>query len=251
MNYRRALNRIGQEIGQRDLSDLKFACRDVIDESRREHIHAARDLFIALEERNLLSHDKLDYLARRLSDIGRAQLLSHFEAFGFQVPDLSRPPVSGSPTSDTETDAAESSFTKCLLTISQKLNSDEVDRLAFAWCNHYLNRTVDQIFSANQLFTLMNQRLVLTPNNLQVLYIELSEMGRQDLCKIIEEYYQTMGINQQPYNSTIPHTPSPTPSNFSNRGNREGKRSYGSCIYKKIPLLWNTIYNMDINMHEE
>ena len=245
MNFRRALNRIGQEIGQRDLSDLKFACRDAIDESRREHIHAARDLFIALEERNLLSQDKLDYLARRLSDIGRAQLLSHFEAFGFHVPDLSCPPASGSPTNDTETDAAESPFTKCLLTISQKLNSDEVDRLAFSWCNHYLNRTVDQIFSANQLFTLMNQRLVITPDNLQVLYIELSEMGRQDLCKIIEEYYHTMGINQHPYNSTIQHAPSPTPSNFSSRGSREGKRLYSSCIYNKIPLLWSTTYNLE------
>ena len=212
MNYKRALLRMGQEIGQRDLENLKFGCRDAIPESRREHIHAARDLFSALEEKGLLSPEKLDYLARQMVDIGRPGLLSHLEAFGFTIPDLHRA------LSPTEADSSsETPFTRCLLQISQKLLAEEVDRLAFAWCGNFLMISPDKIYSANQLFNLMNQRMIIKPDNMQVLYIELNEMGRQDLCKMIEDYYHTVGMSHQPYNGI--YSPSPVPSLY-----REGKR---------------------------
>lgn len=202
MNFRRALLRIGQEIGQRDLDSLKFACRDAIPESRMDFIHSAKDVFLVLEEKGLLSQDKLDYLTRQLIDIGRPQLLSHLEAFGFHVHDSSASPDSSS--------SAESHFTRCLLAISQKLNSEEIDRLAFAWCSTHLSTSPDKIFSAYQLFTLMSHKLIFKPDNLQVLYIELNEMGRQDLCKIIEEYFLHTQRHQNGGRSFTPsHSPTP------------------------------------------
>lgn len=233
MNFRRALLRIAQEMSSRDLENLKFACRDVIPESRLDFIHSSKDIFLILEEKGLLSTDKLDYLTRQLVDINRPQLLSHFESFGFHIPDQhssSGPSQSSTAIEDHSLNSIESHFTRCLLALSQKLTAEEVDRLAFAWCGTHLSISPDKIFSAHQLFTLMSRKLALKPDNLQVLYLELSEMGRQDLCKIIEDYYQVIGLGY--HGGYILHngqnfTPSPSPSSYG----REGKESMCACRF--------------------
>lgn len=194
MEFRRALLRVAGELGTNDLEKLKFACSDQIPDAKRERIHSPIDLLIALEEKGLLASDKIDYLARQLNGIGRPALLSHFQQFGFTVN-----PESLRAQRKSEDTQPEARLNKFLLHISDKLTCSEIDRLAFAWCKCYLNKTPDQIHSAFQLFTLMTQRLAITPENLDVLYIELSEMGRQDLCRSIEDYYHKNGIKHGLY----------------------------------------------------
>ena len=214
MDFRRAMLRVANEIGPRDLTKLKFACSDHIHDARQERIHTAIELFQALEERGLLASDNLTYLAKQLRDIGRPDALSHFAAFGYSVHEQQSNPKSPSVDSP-----KEERLTTFLLLLSEKLTSEEIDRLSFAWCKTYLQRTPDQIYSAYQLFTLMTQRMAITTDNLDILYMELSEMGRKDLCMMIENYYARKGINHQFYGHTplpYPHIPSPASSTPSN-----------------------------------
>ena len=219
MEFRRALLRVANEIGQQDLDKLKFACGDQIPDAKRERIHTAIDLFIAFEERGLLSSDNLEYLARQLRHIGRPALLCHFQQLGIPIPtaDTSNP---ANPHGENNT-PVEERLNKFLLYVSDKLTCSEVDRLAFAWCKGYLNKSPDHIHSAFQLFTLMTQRMAISGDNLDVLYIELSEMGRQDLCRAIEDYYSKNKIRLPPLYPYYPssssvstptaHSPFPDP----------------------------------------
>ena len=214
MEFRRALLRVANEIGQKDLDKLKFACSDQIPDAKRERIHNVTQLFIALEEKGLLSSDNIDYLARQLRDIGRPTLLGYFHQIGIFVPDASS--YNKTPHEDSHLETPiEERLNKFLLFVSDKLTCTEIDRLAFAWCRGYINKTPDQIHSAYQLFTLMTQRMAISADNLDVLYIELCEMGRQDLCRSIEDYYAKNGIKNALYpyhplppSSSVPGTPS-------------------------------------------
>ncbi len=230
MEFRRALLRVAGEIGQKDLDKLKFACSDQIPDAKRERIHNATQLFVALEEKGLLSSDNLDYLARQLRDIGRPTLLGYFHQMGFLVSDASHNKTSNED-NYLETASIEERLNKFLLFVSDKLTCSEIDRLAFAWCRGFINKTPDQIHSAYQLFTLMTQRMAISADNLDVLYIELCEMGRQDLCRSIEEYYAKNGIKNPlyPYHhsppapSSLPGTPSGISSpNLYNNGKKSG-----------------------------
>lgn len=232
MEFRRAMLRVAGELGQRDLDKLKFACSDQIPDAKRERIHTALDFFVALEEKGLVASNNLEYLARQLRHIGRPAALSHFEQLGFPVP-----AESPSSQEDPSVTPMEERLNKFLISIADKLTSSEIDRLAFAWCKGYLNKTPDQIHSAFQLFTLMSQRMAISAENLDVLYIELSEMGRQDLCRSIEEYYARNGIKHVLY----PYYPSPTsgtPSGFSPNSSTpyNGKAFFLMYYYKMLHL---------------
>ena len=194
LSFRRALNRIGQELSRQDQENLKFMCKDVVPESRLEKCRSSLDLFVALEERGHLSKDNLDFLTNCIATIDRYPILSHLKTAGFSVPD---PVINGSSPQHSpgehKTRTTPDEFRKLLMQISQQLRSHEVDRLAYSWCEPYLGTSRDNIYSCTQLFTLMQQRNVITPTNLDCLYSELNENGRFDLMQLIEDYLLRTG----------------------------------------------------------
>ena len=201
LNFRRCLSRISNDLSRQDLDELKFACRDVVPVSRMEKIHTGIDLFAALEERDYLRMDKLDFLVGCLSNIDRHKLLDYLYSGGFHVPG---PPVR-------EGLSQKELFTQCLQRISQHLQAHEVEKLAYVLAGSLLETNKANIYSAYNLFTLMQQQRLITPENLDQLYTELSEIGRKDLCKVIEEYYvsigqpmmvQHYGVSEQPARAT-------------------------------------------------
>lgn len=202
LSFRRALNRVAAELGRQDLDNLKFMCKDVIPESKLEKTRSALDLFTSLEERGKLGVDNLEFLTNCLATIGRHRTLSHLRVAGFSVPDPtvngSSPvqlpsPVSQQPPSSTSPSSEEFLFRQLLMQIAQQLQSNQVDQLAFNWCEPYLGITRENIYSATQLFTLMQQRDIITPSNLDLLYHELNEIGRRDLMKLIDDYQAKTG----------------------------------------------------------
>ena len=72
--YRSLLLKLSDSFTSLDLKKMKFICRDVIPDGRAELITEPFELFIALEQRNLLSVEKLDFLASKLEDIDRNDL---------------------------------------------------------------------------------------------------------------------------------------------------------------------------------
>ena len=196
-DFRTVLFRIGREIGKQDLQWLKFSCRDVLLESKLETINSARDIFIALEEKGLLSKNNIDFLAFRLMDIQRRDLLSHFAAFRFRVPNpLDEPsptlPIASSPDG---TCTCRTPFTKILLDVAMRLREEEVKDLTYTWCQGYLHMSPDNVLNTAQLFTKMSQQLLLDPDNLDLLERDLAELGRHDLTMLIKKYYDDVGLS--------------------------------------------------------
>ena len=183
LNFRRCLSRISNDLSRQDLEELKFSCRDVVPVSRMEKVHTGIELFAALEERDYLRMDKLEFLVGCLTNINRQKLLGYLYSGGFHVPG---PPVKEGLTK-------EELFTQCLQRISQHLQAHEVEKLAYVLAGSLLETNKANIYSAYNLFTLMQQQQLITPDNLDQLYTELSEIGRKDLCKAIEEYYLSTG----------------------------------------------------------
>ena len=183
LNFRRCLSRISNDLSRQDLEELKFSCRDIVPVSRMEKIHTGIDLFAALEERDYLRIDKLDFLVGCLTSINRQKLLDYLYSGGFHVP---------TPTVREELTKQEL-FTRCLQHVSQQLQAYEVEKLAYVLAGSLLETNKANIYSAYNLFTLMQQQQLITPENLDQLYTELSGIGRKDLCKVIEEYYLSIG----------------------------------------------------------
>ena len=57
-----------------ELRQLKHLCRDDIGAAKLEQIERGYELFQELENRDLLSKDKRDYLATKLADVGKRNL---------------------------------------------------------------------------------------------------------------------------------------------------------------------------------
>ena len=204
VHFRRALNRIGNHLSRQNFEDLKFVCKDVVSVARMERVRCVLDLFQALEERGRLAVDELEFLAQALETVGCARLLSELENEGFSVP---RPQVDSAiqayvPGQAMPGKSKEYLFTEYLLQISQGLSSRDVETLSFTWSDSLLGMSVDRVFSANQLLQVLQQRQIITPDDLKALYEELHIIGRSDLAQKINEYRQRIG--QIPYNKELP-----------------------------------------------
>lgn len=193
--FRTALVRISRAIGKQDLEWLKFSCRDVLLEARLEAITSARDIFVALEENGLLSKNNIDFLAFRLMDIQRRDLLSNFAAFRFRVPNPLDEPL---PTAASPSGTYRTLFTKVLLDVAMRLREEEVKELMYTWCQAYLHMSPDHVSTTAELFTKMSQKLHLDPDNLELLERDLVEMGRHDLVSLIKRYYDDVGLTHSP-----------------------------------------------------
>lgn len=205
VRFRRALNRIGNHLSRQNFEDLKFVCKDVVSVARMERVRCVLDLFQALEERGRLAVDDLKFLAQALETVGCARLLSELDNEGFRVPP--RPQVDSAiqacvPGQPMPGKSKEYLFTECLLQISQGLSTRDVETLSFTWSDSLLGMSVDRVFSANQLLQVLQQRQIISPDDLKSLYEELHIIGRSDLAQKINEYRQR--IDQIPYNKELP-----------------------------------------------
>ena len=181
LEFRKLLFRISEKLSRQDFEALTFICRDVISVSRMERIRSATELFQALTERGKLSSKDLTYFTRLLTTIGKESLLLDLKTAGYSVP------LSPSlPTRDYL-------LQECLVKIAQGLSSTEVDRLIFVLLDP-LHQSPDKIFSATQLFQLLQQRQCITCTNLRPLYDALLELGRVDLTTHINTYLQLANL---------------------------------------------------------
>ena len=73
-DFRLLLLEISNEITNEDLAKLKFLCGDVIPFRTLEGMSKPFELFIALQQGNLLSEQNREYLASKLSYVNRVDL---------------------------------------------------------------------------------------------------------------------------------------------------------------------------------
>ncbi len=198
VDFRRCLNRIANHLSRQNFDDLRFMCKDVVPVARMERVRSPIDLFQALEERGKLSADQLDYLADVLVSVGCGRLLKELADSGFPVTITGQGGAVNGLGRGEGGKTMEFQFTQCLVQIAQQLQSREIETLSFTWSEALLGLSADKVFSATQLFQLLQQRQIITPTNLRPLYDELHEVGRSDLAGKINDYLEATGQRRYP-----------------------------------------------------
>ena len=181
MKFRRCLIKIANRLTNQDFEYLKFVCDDSVPVARMERVRSALDLFQALEERGKMALYDLGYLSNILGSVNRANLLDELTNEGIDVP---VPEGTGA--------RPDFLFRVCLLRIAQGLSSEDVNSLRFLWSDAYLGISADKVYSATQLFQLLERRRFLTCDDPRKLYDELHEIGRSDLCHHINNYLRML-----------------------------------------------------------
>lgn len=201
MNFRRCLNAISNQLSRQNLDDMKFVCKDHVPVSRMERVRSPLDLFQALEERGKMSADDTNFLAQVLFSVDRSNLISELQKAGF-APSVLPQPLQA-PLTISHTDGPQPNpeflFNETLLKIAQHLSAKDVETLAYTWSEPLLQISVDRVTSGTHLFQLLQQRQLVTPTDLRMLFEELQVIGRSDLCKRINSYMEATG--QRPYHS--------------------------------------------------
>lgn len=202
MEFRRCLNRLSNQLSRQNLEDMKFVCKDHVPVARMERVRSSLDIFTALEERGKLAMSDTTFLVKVLVSIERSNLVSELISAGFAPRDSLQlnqapPPVERSRVAQhahsTNHQSQEFLFNDMLLKIAQNLTARDVESLTFTMCDSILSMSSDRVTSATQLFQLLQQRQIVTPTNIQVLYNELETIGRGDLCKKINNYLKEVG----------------------------------------------------------
>lgn len=176
LSFRKYLYRLGEKLTSQDLDSLIFICRGTLRASRLDRVRTGTELFQALSERGKLSADDLAYLSQILASIGKENLLGDLEAAGF---------TTSLPSKSTDSDYL---FQECLVKIAQDLTSLDVEKASFVLGPTLGNLDPQKVFSATQLFQILQQRQLITISNLRLLYDALMEIGRKDATSHINAY---------------------------------------------------------------
>ena len=182
LTFRKLLFRLGEKLTSQDLDNLIFICRGTLRASRVDKLRSATDLFQALGERGKLSADNLGYLVQILTSIGKANLLDDWRLEGFTV------------FTPSQLDR-EYAFQECLLKVAQDLTSVEVEKMTFVLGPNLGFLNSERIFSATQLFQILQQRQLVTASDLRLLYDALIEIGRKDTTLCINQYMQCFHLD--------------------------------------------------------
>lgn len=186
--FRKLLFRLGEKLSRQDMDCLTFICKGTIRASRMEKVISATDLFDALSERGKLSANDLSFLALILNSIGRENLMEDLKRAGFSA-------SSSVFSHSTETELQEFKFLDCLVKIAMDLQSVDVDRLKFVLDSSLGHLSSGRVYSATQLFRILEQRQVLTATNLRPLYDALLEISRKDATVHINKYLQSADLD--------------------------------------------------------
>ena len=177
-------------------------CKDHVPVSKMERVRSALDLFQAMEERGKMSFSDTAFLVQVLVSVGRSNLVPELQREGFAPAII--PPLAGggghsAERSEESFRSPEFLFNEMLLKIAQHLSAKDVETLSYTWAEPLLQISVDRVTSGTHLFQLLQQRQLVTPTNLLMLFEELHTIGRSDLCKRINSFLAVTGQRQYDY----------------------------------------------------
>ena len=75
LSQRKALKRIDEELGQKDITFIKFLCKDIIPQATIEVISRGIDVINELTARKMITDNNVWFLAELLLRIGRLDLV--------------------------------------------------------------------------------------------------------------------------------------------------------------------------------
>lgn len=193
MKFRKSLLGISNQLSRQDLELLKFLCENDVPRARMERVMSGTDLFNALEERGKLSVKNLGFLVEALKSIGRMKLVeTYLRNEGFVITPSSLAFTGAGPGAPVSNQTLQYLFRECLVKVAQGLVSTEVNSLVYVY-QPKLQVSPDTVFSATQLFTLLQQRQIVTTKDMRLLYDGLCQVHRYDLAALVNEYMVRTG----------------------------------------------------------
>uniref|UniRef100_A0AAQ6A2C2 Caspase-8 n=1 Tax=Amphiprion ocellaris TaxID=80972 RepID=A0AAQ6A2C2_AMPOC len=172
---RRLLSRIDEELDSTEVAALCFLCRDVISGKRLEGIKDAKQLFLKLEERELLQNKF--FLTQLLRTIHRADLLNLIEADSRQ-------------TEETDARPMLSEYRMMLYKIYDDMTRENLEKFKFLF-NNEQRRKMEMCNTALDVFVEMEKVGSLSNTNLTELHEILLEIDQQ-LATTVQKYMQGM-----------------------------------------------------------
>lgn len=197
--FHRTLIELSQHITSDVLENLKYMCQDVVFPSKMEKVITPLDLFRALEECGKISCNDTQYLIELLEAEGKSSLVKKLVPFNHGLPDI-RGMFQGSLTSYTDVTQTRTEFPnvseaqlnvyrQVLRQISNLLKANELHNLCYcceeaeaAGLRHKANLT------GITLFNFLEEKGLISPDNLEYLSERLYLIGRMDLQNLVERY---------------------------------------------------------------
>lgn len=182
------MSRIHEELDSEEVAALCFLCRDVVNRRRLENVVDAKDLFVRLEEKDLLSSDA--FLSQLLQTIGRNDLVNSLRTRSNQF---------------TETDANPllSDYRVMLYKIHEDITQENLDKMKYLLENKLGRGQIEKCVTAFDVFAAMEKKDLISNKNLTELHSILRELDLQ-LAEMVHTYTQRI---------RSPLTPSPQPIN--------------------------------------
>uniref|UniRef100_A0A3Q1FMT9 Caspase-8 n=1 Tax=Acanthochromis polyacanthus TaxID=80966 RepID=A0A3Q1FMT9_9TELE len=172
---RRLLSRIDEELDSSEVAGLCFLCRDVISGKRLEGIKDAKQLFLRLEEKELLENKF--FLTQLLRTIHRADLLSLIETDSRQ-------------TEETDARPLLSEYRVMLYRIYDDMTQENLNQFKFL-LNNEQRRKMEMCSTVLDVFVEMEKVGLLSNTNLTELHEILLEIDQQ-LATTVQQYMQGM-----------------------------------------------------------
>lgn len=196
---RRLLSRIDEDLDSTEVAELCFLCRDVISGKRLEGIKDAKQLFLRLEEKELLQNTF--FLTQLLRTIRRADLLNLIETDSGQ-------------TEETDARPLLSEYRMMLYKIYNDMTQESLGMFKFLY-NNEQRRKMEMCNTALDVFVEMEKVGVLSNTNLTELHEILRHIDLQ-LATTVENYMQglhqrqhSLPVSVDPQDQRVNNTPQP------------------------------------------
>uniref|UniRef100_A0A3Q1HEI1 Caspase-8 n=1 Tax=Anabas testudineus TaxID=64144 RepID=A0A3Q1HEI1_ANATE len=181
------LSRIDEELDSSEVAELCFLCHDVVKKKQLEGVRDAKDLFLKLEEKDLLSN--YSFLSQLLETIRRPDLLNLLETD-------SRPPQ------ETGANPTLSAYRVMLYKIYEDMTRENFEKMKFLLNDKLGKRNIETCDTALDLFVEMEKADLLSNTKLTELQTILQEFDQQ-LASTVQRYRE--GLSQPEQIRLPPH----------------------------------------------
>ncbi|XP_071953636.1 FAS-associated death domain protein-like [Antedon mediterranea] len=186
--YTKALQSLGGISGS-DFRSWKILCGDNIRKTTLEIISNPLELIEELEQKNIVGEDNVKSLIEMMKTLGRlseAGILADYEKKWAL----------------TESNQ-QSDYDRLLLKINGALEDSELESIKFL-CRNYSGFTKDKrgkMTSCRDVFTGLEQALLLDKNETSTLKDLMKQISRLDLCQHVDKYEQKYNSKSEPFSS--------------------------------------------------
>ena len=185
--FRRSLKKLGDEISQSDLKNMKYISG--IPEGKLEAVGNVFDFFLLMEEMGVLSRSNISFLERILDE--KVHLIIPFYEKGFGRKKLekmnSHDRLFHIPIETIFGMNPDMNFKRLIKTIGTRLTSDDVKNLKFL-CRDATAACLEEIESGMDLLACLEKSQKISATDIEFLAENLESIGRKDLQKYLTLY---------------------------------------------------------------